>query len=59
MHKFTSVVWGQDRVEIKSMIDVVLVKRNMLQYVQDVRMVREMGGGLSDHHVSRTMDKEE
>ena len=30
------------------MIDLVLVKRDMLQYVQDVR---GMGHGLSDHYV--------
>ena len=33
------------------MIDLVLVKRDMLQYVQDVRAVRGMGYGLSDHNV--------
>ena len=42
---------GQDGVKIKSMIDPVLVRRDMLQYVQDVKMVRRMGRGLSDHHV--------
>ena len=29
----------------------VLVKKDMLRYGQDVRAVREMGRGLSDHHV--------
>ena len=33
------------------MIDLVLVKKAMLCYVQDVRAVRGMGRGLSDHHV--------
>ena len=33
------------------MIDLVLVNRDMLHYVQDVRAVRGMGRGLSDHHV--------
>ena len=33
------------------MIDLVLVKKDMLCYVQDVRTVRRMGQGLSDHHV--------
>ena len=42
---------GQDGVEVKSMIDLVLVKRDMLRYVQDVRTVSGMGRGLSDHHV--------
>ena len=33
------------------MIDLLLVKRDMLRCVQDVRAVRGMGRGLSDHHV--------
>ena len=33
------------------MIDLVLVKKDMLRYVQDVRAVRGMGRGLSDHYV--------
>ena len=33
------------------MIELVLVKRDMLRYVQDVRAVRGIGRGLSDHHV--------
>ena len=33
------------------MIDLALVKRDMLQYVQDVSTVRGMGSGLSDHYV--------
>ena len=51
MRKYTRVAKGQDRVKVKSMIDLVLVKRDMLPYVQDVRAVRGMGRGLSDHHV--------
>ena len=38
-------------MEIKSMIDMVLVKIDMLRYVQDVRAVRGVGRGLSDHRV--------
>ena len=38
-------------LEAKRMIDLVLVKKAMLWYVQDVRSVREMGGGFSGHHV--------
>ena len=34
-------------MEIKSMIDLVLVKKDMLRYV---RVVRGMGRGLSDRH---------
>ena len=51
LHKYTRVPKGQDGVAIKSMIDLVLVKRDILRYVQDVRMVRGMGRCLSDHHV--------
>ena len=33
------------------MIDLALVKRVMLRYVLDVRAVKGMGCGLSDHYV--------
>ena len=33
------------------MIDLVLVKRNILRYAQDMRAVRETERGLLDHHV--------
>ena len=39
------------------MIDLVLVKRDMLQYEQDVRAVRGMGCGLSDRHVVLCKDR--
>ena len=42
---------GRDCVEIKIMIDLVLVKRDMLRYVHDVRALRRMECGLSDHYV--------
>ena len=42
---------GREGVKIKNIIDLVLVKRDMLRYVRDVRAVREMGRGLSDHYV--------
>ena len=51
LHKYTIVARGRDGVEIKSMIDLMLVKRNMLRYVHDVRAVRGMGLGLSDQYV--------
>ena len=51
MHKYTRVAKGQGGVETKSMIDLVLVKRDMLCYVQDVRPVRGMGQVLSDHRL--------
>ena len=36
LHKYTSVGRGQYRVEEKSMIDLVLVKKDMLHLVQHV-----------------------
>ena len=51
VHKYTRVARGRGGVEIKNMIDLLLVKRDMLRYVQDVRAVRGMGCGLSDHYV--------
>ena len=33
------------------MIDLMLVKKDMLRFVQDVRAVRGMGQGISDFHV--------
>ena len=51
VHKYTRVAKGQDGVEIKSMVDLVLVVKDMLRYVQDVRALGVMGRGLSDHHV--------
>ena len=50
LHKYTRVAKDQEGVEVKSMIGLVLVK-DMLEYVEDVRAVRGMGRGLSDHHV--------
>ena len=50
LHKYTRVARSQDRVEVKSMTDLFLVKRDMLCHVQDVRAVRGMGRALSDHH---------
>ena len=38
-------------MKVMSMIDMVLVKKDMLHYVQDVRAVRGMRRGFSDHHV--------
>ena len=36
LHKYTRVARGQDEVEVKSMINLVLVKKDMLRCVQDV-----------------------
>ena len=35
----------------------MLVKKDMLRYVQNVRAVRGMGQGLSDHHVVLCKDR--
>ena len=43
LHKYTRLARGQDGVEVKSMVDLVLVKRDILRNVQDVRAVRGMG----------------
>ena len=48
LHKYTKVARGREGVEI---IDLVLVKRDMLRHVQDTRTVSGIGRGLSDHHV--------
>ena len=48
LHKYTREAKGQDGVEVKSMIYLVLVNKDMLHYVQDVR---EMGRCISDSHV--------
>ena len=40
---YTKVASSQDEMEIKNMIDLILVKRDMLRYMQDVRVARRMG----------------
>ena len=45
---YTRVASGKERVEVESMIDLVLVKKDMLRYVQDGEAVGGMGRGLSD-----------
>ena len=39
-------------MEIKGIIDQVLVKKDIMCYEEDVSAVRGMDGGLSDHHVA-------
>ena len=51
LHKYTKVARDQDGVEVKIMIDMILVKKDMLRFVQDVRAVRRMGRGILDHNV--------
>ena len=48
-HKNPRVARREDRIEVKSMIDLVLVKKYMLCYMQDVRAVTEMGRVLSPY----------
>ena len=43
MCKYRRVTRGQDGVKVKSMRDLVLVKKDMLCFVQDVRAMRGMG----------------
>ena len=42
LHKYTRVARGQSGVEVNSMINLVLVKKEMLRYVQDVSVMRRM-----------------
>ena len=51
MHKYTRVARGQDGEVVKSTIDLVLVKKDMFRYVQDVKAVKGMGRRLSDSHI--------
>ena len=51
LHKYTMVSRGQDGVEVKSMIDLVLEKEDMLRFVQVMKAMRGMGRGISDYHV--------
>ena len=50
LHKYTRVTRFQNGIKVMSMIDLVLAKREILQYMHNVRTVREMGQGLSNHH---------
>ena len=51
LYKYTRMATGKDGVEVKSMIDLALVTRDLLRNVQDVRAVRIIGRDLSNHHV--------
>ena len=42
LHKYSRVARDQDGMDVKNMIELVLVKRDMLHYVQGVRAVRGM-----------------
>ena len=51
LHKYRRVARGQGGVQVKSMTDLVLVKKDMLHFVQDVRAMGGMGRGILDHPV--------
>ena len=40
LHKYIRVARDRDGLKVKSMIDLELVKKDMLRYVQDMRAVR-------------------
>ena len=48
LHKYTRVARGQNGVDVKIMLYLVLAKGDTLCYMQDVRGI---GRGLSDHNV--------
>ena len=52
LHTYIRVAMDRDGVEIKGIIDQVLVKKDIMCYEEDVSAVRGMDGGLSDHHVA-------
>ena len=43
LHMYRRAARNQDEVQVKSMMDLVLVKKDMLRYVQDVRAVKGEG----------------
>ena len=45
LHKYRRMARGQDGLEVKSMVDLLLVKKNMLDYVQVVSAVRGIRQG--------------
>ena len=45
------MVKGKGGVEVKNITDLMLGKKDTQHLVQDVRAVRGMEQGLSDHHV--------
>ena len=51
LQNYTKVAKSQYEVEVKSMIDLMQVKKDILYYVHDVRPVKGMGSGLSDCHM--------
>ena len=54
LHKYTR---GQDGVEVKSMTDLMMVKKDMLRFVQDMRTVRGNSKGNCKVRLVRTWIK--
>ena len=48
LHKYTRML---DGVELRCMLDLLLLKKDILHYVQDVRVVRGMRRDLSDYNI--------
>ena len=57
LQKYTRVARHQDRVEIMSIIDLVIMKKDILRYAQDVKGVRGIRRGLSDYYVVQSKDR--
>ena len=51
VHTYTRMVRGRGGMEVMSMIDLVLVKRDTLKHVHNVKTVEGMGQGILDHSV--------
>ena len=43
LHKYTRMARGLDGVQVMSMINLELVKKDMLRFVQNMKAVRGMG----------------
>ena len=50
LYKYTRGTRGQDGEEVKNMIDLVLMKKDMMCYVQDMRAMIGIGRCISNHH---------
>ena len=51
MRKYKRVARIQDGVEVVSVVDLLLVKRDLPHYMQNVMVVKGMGRSPSDQHV--------
>ena len=50
MHNYAIMARGEDALEVKGMINLVLVKKDILISMLDVKIVRGIGRSFSDHH---------